>query len=485
MLMGIDIGTSSTKAVLFDETGKVVSSAAKGYSIYSRFPGWSEQNPDVWYSATLEVINKCDGGDVSSIGFSGQMHGLVCLDKSGNVLRPAIIWADGRSSRECADINEYIKNKRLISRTMNRVSTGFLFPSLLWIFRNEPGTAKRIAHVMLPKDYVRYRLTGEMCSEPSDACSTGAFDNTDGKWLTELIENFGIPPEIFPRISASHDCAGYFNGIPVASGGGDQPMQSVGNGIVDLGRVSSNIGTAGQFCAPLEEPVFDPELRTNTFMHAVPNRWYMLGAILSAGHSLQWFWKKILDESDYVKAGELAAEAPVGSGGLLWTPWLNGDRMYNAPEAKGIFFGLSHNHDRASMVRSVMEGVIFELRFGLEIANGLNAFKAREVVASGGGARSAVWRQIQADIYNLPVVTSATEEQACLGAAIMGGVAGKVFSDVREGCRSTVKFLSEATLPNEKNVRIYDELFSIWKKVFPSNRELFSELNDFLAKNVM
>lgn len=493
LLLGVDLGTSSVKTVLFSPDGSVAGTGRADYDVDSPRPGWAEQSPEVWWNSTVAAVRGAlkEAGScrVRGVGLSGQMHGLVCLDKKFQLLRPAIIWADRRSGGEAAQINSLLDAQQLYGRTLNRVSSGFLFPSLLWVMRNEPEIARAIAFVVFPKDYIRFRLTGKISTELSDACGSGSFDVVKGEWLNEILFRYSVNPNIMPYVQCSEvhagevlgsaaEALGIEAGIPVAAGAGDQAAQAVGNGLIHSGQASSNIGTAGQFFIASDNALHDPELRCNCFNHAQIGMWYLLGANLGAGFCLQWLWRGLLGRQDYDEASRLAASVPAGSRGLLFHPYLNGDRTpHQDPEASASFVGLSGAHGAPEMVRSVMEGVVFSMREGLEIARSLGLAPS-VIVASGGGARSALWRQIQADVYNLPVVTTGAKEQACAGAAIFGGVVGGVFRSIAEGCEKMVCPEEDIVEPIPENVRLYDDIFNTaWRGFYTNNRQLYPRLS--------
>ena len=493
MLLGIDLGTSSAKAVFFGTDGSVVGEDGEVYGIDSPRPGWAEQDPEIWWNAVAKAVRKAKKAipgpfHLSGMGISGQMHGLVCLDRSKKVLRPAVIWADQRSGDEASQINSFLDDQCLFKNTLNKASSGFMLSSLLWLRQNEPEIARRIAHVLLPKDYIRFRLTEELSTDPSDACGSAAFDVVNGQWMDGLLRHFAINPSIMPYVTYSSLYAGELcreaaetldlkPGIPVASGAGDQAAQAIGNGLIRSGQASSNIGTAGQFFVASEKPLYDPELRCNCFNHAEFGMWYLLGANLSAGFCLNWLWTKILGRQNYDEAAAWAAEVPAGSRGLLFHPYLNGDRTpHQDPLASASFIGLSGTHGISEMVRAVMEGVVFSLRDGLDIARSLGLSPSL-VVASGGGARSALWRQIQADVYNLPVGTMKATEQACAGAAILGGVAAGVFDSIGGGCARMIGSVEEVTEPIPANAALYEEIYqSAYRDFYTQNRELYAKL---------
>lgn len=493
VLLGIDLGTSSVKAVFFDISGVVLGMGSEEYSVSSPLAGWSEQDPDLWWSSTRVAVHKAlselkQPHKIRGIGLSGQMHGLVCLDKEKKVLRPAMLWADQRSGEEAERINTFLDEHCFFERALNKASSGFLFASLLWLMEHEPDVARRISHILLPKDYLRFCLTGEIATEKSDACGTGMFDVVNGTWLDEPFRHFAISREALPAVLDSFELAGVVSsyaadtlgiekGIPVAAGAGDQAAQALGNGLICPGQASSNIGTAGQFFVATETPLFDPELRCNCFNHAYPGLWYLLGANLSAGFALKWLWRKIIGREDYTEAVRLAEKVPAGSRGLLFHPYLNGDRTpHQNPEASASFIGLGSTHGLPEMVRAVMEGVVFSMREGLEVARSMG-ISPKLIIASGGGARSSLWRQIQADIYGTPVTTTASTEQACAGAAILAGVVSKVFDSPEEACRAMVRQSETLYEPNPRNVAIYEDMYILgYRDFYRNNRQLYTKL---------
>ncbi|MEW6359031.1 MAG: xylulokinase [Planctomycetota bacterium] len=488
-LLGIDLGTSSVKAVLINETGMVAAVAQEEYGIDTPYPGWAEQDPETWWRATCAVINEAvrkssAGPDaIKAIGFSGQMHGAVFLDKGGRPLRPAIIWADQRSAEQCRRIYETVGRKKLAELTCNPVAPGFMAASVLWLKENDPKTFAKVKHVLLPKDYVRYRMTGKVASEPSDACSTLLFDTKNRDWSRELVEALDLPMKILPPIIRSWDVAGELvpdaaaelglpPGTPVTAGGGDQPIAAIANGVIEPGILLATIGTGGQLFAPLAEPRYDPQLRTHTFCHAAPDRWFIMGAMLSAGLSLRWFRDNMADGVPYAQLSEEAERIPPGSDGLIFLPYLVGERTpHMDPKATGCFVGLTLRHGRAHMARAIMEGVAFAMRDSLEIFRELGV-TYRKAIASGGGARSPLWRQIQADVFGVDLVTVDVAEQAGVGAALLAGVGVGVFKNVAEACRRAVSY-GEGASPIEANRALYEEKYRAFRALYPRLKTIF------------
>lgn len=493
LMMGVDLGTSSTKTVVIDRDGHLLSSAVQEYSFDTPRPGWAEQDPDVWLRAALETMRRVlVEADISperieAIGLSGQMHGTVCLDGRGRVLRPSIIWADQRSRDQVARVCRELGPERLGKWTGNPLATGFMLSSWLWLREHEPQVFRATDHLLLPKDYVRYRLTSQIGSEPSDASSTLLFDTAHRRWSTALLDALDIDPAPLPPVHASAEIAGGLKdeiaavcglrpGTPVVYGGGDQSMQALGHGIIDPGVVSCTIGTGGQLFAPVSDPVYDPSLRLHMFCHALPDRWHLMAAILSAGLSLKWLRDRVFENKPYRALAEGAAAVPAGSDGLFFLPYLAGERTpHMDPQAKGAFAGLTLRHHRGHFVRAAMEGVVFALRQGFELMVALGV-PAERVVASGGGTRHPLWLQLQADILNRPIYQTQTEEAAGVGAALLAGVGVEVYPDVGDACRRTVRWQDEVVRPIAENVARYDDAYRTFCQLYPA-------LNETLGSN--
>lgn len=488
--MGIDLGTSSVKAIVMNVKGDVIAQAQESYSIQVPEIGYAEQSPNVWWSATVNVLRAIvekehvDPALIGGIGLSGQMHGLVMVDDKGEVIRPAIIWSDQRSKAQVKKINQLIKQEKAIHSMMNSVSTGFAISSLLWVKENEPENYAKADTILLPKDYIRYRLTGELAVEATDASSTLAFDIAKRTWATSLINKLGIKEDVFPSCYEPYEVAGEITtcaaeetglqkGTPVVFGGGDQFMQAVGNGIVFPSIVSSNIGTGGQIAVMVDKPVYDPQLRTNTFCHIQSNTWNIQGSSLNSGLSLGWLKSNILRENSFQTLTNMAEAIVPGSEGLIFLPYLTGERTPHLdPNAKGIFFGLTLKHRDDHLVRAVMEGVIYSLRDSLEIIESLD-IQADRVIASGGGAKSRLWLQMQADIFNKPVYTTTTNEEACVGAAIIAGVGVGIYPSIEEACKNLISFRPEIVEPIQENVKVYSHYYELFKELYKRNQDLF------------
>ncbi len=408
--------------------------------------------------------------DVAAVGISGQMHGMVCLDKVGNPLRPAIIWADQRSTRQVDAIYRKVGAEDLGHWTGNPLATGFMLASWEWIIENEPEVARNTHILLLPKDWIRYGMTGEIGCEPSDASSTLLFNPFKRQWSIELLNALEIDSQILPRIYKSCEVAGGLRkewaqsaglaeGIPVVYGGSDQALQAVGNNILRPGVISCTIGTGGQLLAPAREPVYDPQLRLHLFCHAAPDLWHLEAATLSAGLSLKWLRDNILIGESYSQMADLAARAPVGSEGLLYHPYLVGERTpLMDPQACASFTGLTLQHQRGHLVRAVMEGVVMSLRQGLELILNLGV-PCDSIVASGGGTRHPLWLQLQADIFNRPIHQTSTREAAAFGAALLAGVGAGLYSDIYSACQQIIHWHNEVIEPDPKNVQRYQEQY--------------------------
>ena len=430
-LVGLDVGTSSTKAVAIGPDGAVLSTAEAPYRVSMPAPGFAEQDPDLWWRAAESALAGMDAADVAGIGLSGQMHGLVLLDERLRPLRPAILWNDQRTAAECEEIERVVGLERLIELTGNRALTGFTAPKLLWVRRHEPDVYARIAHVLLPKDYVRLRLTGELATDVSDASGTLLFDVGARTWSEPVLELLGLPREWFPPALESAAVSGVTPaGVPVAAGGGDQAAGAVGAGVVRPGSVSVVLGTSGVVFGVLPALAADPRGTAHTFCHAVPGTWHAMGVMLSAAGSLDWLHHAIAADMPIEALLDAAAAWEPGCEGLQFAPYLSGERTPHAdPDVRGAFVGLSLRHDAGALTRAVLEGVAYGLRDSLELlrALGLRPSSGR---LGGGGSRSELWRRIVASVLDLPLEMTATGEGAAFGAALLAGVAAGVHADV-------------------------------------------------------
>jgi xylulokinase len=474
-LVGLDVGTTGAKAIAIRPDGKVLARAEEEYPLSIPQPGWAEQEPEDWWRASEKALARLGAADVAGIGLSGQMHGLVALDSADRVLRPAILWNDQRTAAECAEIEERVGLARLVELTGNRALTGFTAPKLLWLRRHEPDVYARISHVLLPKDYVRLRLTGERAIDCADASGTLLFDVAARRWSSEVLDALQLPADWLPRAMESPEVSGVtHDGTPVAAGAGDQAAGALGVGVDRPGPVSVQIGTSGVVFAAL--PVFaaDPEARVHAFCHAVPRGWHAMGVMLSAAGSLRWFRDAFAPGAEYA---ELTAEAErwePGAEGLLYLPYLAGERTPHAdPGARGAFAGLSLRHDRGALVRALLEGVAYGLRDSLELLRGLGV-EAGAGRVSGGAARSELWLRIVASVLDLPLERTVTEEGAAYGAALLGGVAGGVFADVGEAVEACVR-VRDRVEPERSWQAAYDDGYGRFRALYPAIRPVLGE----------
>jgi xylulokinase len=473
-LVGIDVGTSGVKGVAIDADGAVLSLAEAGYALSTPQPGWAEQDPADWWEATESVLEqlRSSAGTPAGIGLSGQMHGLVALDDDGEVLRPAILWNDQRTAAECAEIEETIGLERLISLTGNRALPGFTAPKLLWLRHHEPEVYSRIARIALPKDYVRLRLCGEHATDVSDASGMLLLDVAQRRWSEEVMAALELDTGWLPRVLESPAVSGHTGeDVPVAAGGGDQAAGALGVGVDRPGPASVVLGTSGVVFAALEQFAADPRARVHAFCHAVPGAWHAMGVMLSAAGSLRWLRDTVAAGAPYEELIDEAAAWPPGTEGLLFLPYLVGERTPHAdPDARGAFAGLSIRHDRGALVRAVLEGVAFGLRDSLDLISELGGKPAFGRV-SGGGARSEEWLRIVASVLELPLERVAVDEGAAFGAAILGGVAGGVWPDVGAGVAATVK-PGKRIEPVAEWVDVYRERRSRFQALYPALRDV-------------
>ncbi|MBN1875378.1 MAG: xylulokinase [Anaerolineae bacterium] len=493
-LMGIDLGTSSLKTVIVTLEGQVVATAAREYEVTMPQPGWAEQLPEAWVEGTLAAIREVldaarvsvglEPAQVRAIGLSGQMHGTVCVDVQGRVVRPAIIWADQRSGAQVARVMSEIGPERLGQWTGNPLATGFMLATWLWLREHEPEMVRRTKTVLLPKDYLRYRLTGEIGTEPSDAASTLLFDTARCVWSEPLLAvldiDVGLLPSVYPSAAIAGkilpeiaDATGLLAGTPVIYGGSDQAMQALGHGVIAPGVLSSTIGTGGQLFAPTSSPAYDPQVRLHCFCHVLPGMWHLESAMLSAGMSLRWLRDTVFSGTPYREIADAAASIPPGAEGLFFLPYLVGERTpHMDPRARGAFVGLTLRHGRAHMARAVMEGVVFGLRQGLDLMLGLGVPVAR-VVASGGAVRHPLWLQLQADIFNRSLYRTETVESAAVGAALLSGVGVGCYTDAPEAVRRTVHWQGSVIEPVSARVAYYAELYATFCTLYPALTDLF------------
>jgi xylulokinase len=451
-VLGIDIGTTGAKGIALAADGQVVASATESYPLSTPQSGWSEQDPELWWTAAQRLLDVLPDGPV---GLSGQMHGLVVLDEHGDVLRPAILWNDQRTAAECAEIERRVGLERLIELTGNRALTGFTAPKLLWLRTHEPERYARIRHILLPKDYVRYRLTGELTIDAADASGTLLFDVARRRWSDEVCEALEIPLEWLPTAHESTEVAT----------SGDQAAAALGVGIVEPGRISVVLGTSGVVFAVLPEYAPDAQGRVHVFCHAVPGTWHAMGVMLSAAGSLAWLRNVV--GAEYGALDEEASRWPPGVEGLLFAPYLAGERTPHAdPDARGAFTGLSVRHDRGALARAVLEGVAFGLRDSLELLRALGV-QAEVGRVSGGGARSELWLKIVASVLQLPLERTESEEGSAYGAALLAGVRAGVFADAADAVARCVR-VRDRIEPEWD----YEDAYATFRHLYPTLKEL-------------
>ena len=501
-LIGIDIGTSGTKTVLFDQTGLALSSETVEYPLYQPQNGWAEQDPNHWWQATVSTVqsvikkSKVKAETIAGIGLSGQMHGLVMLDAEGNVLRNSIIWCDGRTTKQCAEITEKVGKKRLMEITANPALEGFTASKILWVRENEPEIYAKCRHILLPKDYIRYKLTGELATEMSDASGMNLMDVPNRCWSKEILEILSIDHSLLAKLYESYEVTGHVTaevssltgltkGTPVVGGAGDNAAAAVGTGVVETGRAFTTIGTSGVIFAHADMATIDPQGRVHTFCAAVPGAWTVMSCTLAAGGSLQWFRNnfcraemQVADEmgiDPYELMTEEAKNVPIGANRLLFLPYLMGERspLLDA-DARGVFFGLSGIHTRRDMLRAVMEGVVYSQRECLDILRGMGV-TFKEMLATGGGGKSPLWRQMLADNYDCPVVTVQNTEGPALGVAILAGVGAGLYKTVPAACKEILKF-NKAQTPNTADKKSYTPYYKLYKDVYQSLKAQYKTL---------
>ena len=470
-LVGLDVGTTGVKALALSPEGDVLARVEESYELSTPHPGWAEQDPEDWWRAAERALAAL-GGEPAAIGLSGQMHGLVVLDDRDRVLRPAILWNDQRTEAECVEIEERVGLARLIQLTGNRALTGFTAPKLLWLRRHEPTTYAQVAHVLLPKDYVRLRLTGEHAIDVADASGTLLFDVARRRWSREMLEALELDAAWLPRALESPEVSGEtVAGIPVAAGAGDQAAAALGVGVDRPGPVSVVLGTSGVVFAALPAFAAEPQARVHAFCHAVPGGWHAMGVMLSAGGSLRWLRDVFGPRVGYDELTAAAEEWPAGTEGLTFLPYLSGERTPHAdPHARAAYAGLTLRHHRGALVRAVLEGVAYGLRDSLELLRELGV-DPRDGRVSGGGARSDLWLRILASVLRLPIRRTAADEGSAFGAALLGGVAAGVFRDVHEAVATCVRLL-EPVDPDPQWVDAYEHGYRRFQLLYPALRPL-------------
>lgn len=491
-LLGIDASTTGVKALLIDDNGEIVASSTTPLHLSTPRPLWSEQDPHDWWQAAItsirNVVKEADAENIAAIGLTGQMHGLVLLDDAGEVLRPAILWNDQRCAEECDEIRARLGKDRLVQLSGNDALTGFTAPKIVWVRNHEPDVYDRARHVLLPKDYLRYKLTHEYAMDKADGSGTLLFDLEKRDWSNEILDALEIPgawlpptfegPEITGRITReAAEATGLREGTPVVAGGGDQSAQAVGVGAIRPGVLAVTMGTSGVVFAATETPLIEPQGRLHAFCHAVPNRWHLMGVMLSAAGSLQWYRDALCPNVSFDELVTEAARVPAGSDGLLFLPYLCGERTpHPDPLARGAWIGLTNRHTRGHLTRAVLEGVAFGLKdiFALMLEVGMR--DVHQVRVSGGGAKSMLWRQILADVLDSEPVTVNTTEGAAYGAALLAGVAAGVWSDVDTACAQTIR-VSERISPDLANVSRYAEMYRQYQSLYPTLRPVSHALS--------
>lgn len=502
-LLGIDLGTSATKTVLFDTCGRAICSASREYPLYQPQNGWAEQDPYDWWNATIETTReviaktKIDSKEIKGIGISGQMHGLVMLDKNGEVLRKSIIWCDGRTTDECKEITETIGQKRLIEITANPALTGFTAGKILWVRKNEPEIYERCAHILLPKDYIRYKLCNVFATEVSDASGMNLLDVKNRCWSDEVLKKLDISKDMLGKMYESCEITGkvtdkaskltgLYEGIPVVGGAGDNAAAAIGTGIVEKGNAFTTIGTSGVVFAHTDNVTIDLEGRVHTFCSAVKGCWTVMSCTLAAGLSLKWFRDQFceseistanaMDVDPYYLIDKEAEKSPIGANRLIFLPYLMGERSPILDEkARGAFIGLSAIHKKRDMIRAVLEGVIFAQKDCLDVFDEMN-INPDKMIACGGGAASPLWKQIMADVYDCHVYTVDNKEGPALGVAILAGVGVGIYSDVQSACKQILK-MKDKSEPIRENTDKYAQIYNIYKQLYPALKEPYKALS--------
>jgi len=497
-LIGIDVGTGGSRAVLIDAAGRLVASATVAHQAFvSLQTGWAEQDPRDWWRASAAAIRAAiaqsgvDAEEIKGVGLSGQMHGAVLLDERDEVLRPAIIWCDQRSTDQCRNLTSNVGARRLIELTCNPALTGFTLPKLLWVREHEPEKWQRVRSVLLPKDYVRFKLTGEKATDVADASGTLLLNVAERRWSDEMLAATEIDARLLPRVYESQEITGTVStaaaqetglrsGTPVVGGAGDQAAGAVGLGIVRPGMISATIGTSGVVFATTNTPTLDPKGRVHTFCHAIPGRWHVMGVTQGAGLSLRWFKEQfgvlsgeIFDGDPYDSLTREATRVSSGADGLLWAPYLMGERTPHLdPDARATLVGLTASHTRAHVVRAILEGVAFSLKDSFEILNELNV-PCETIRLGGGGARSALWRQIQADVYGHEVETVAAQEGAAYGVALLAGVAAGAWPSVDAACDQVIR-ITDRVQPDPTAVEVFHRQYRKYVALYPALRSIFT-----------
>lgn len=491
--LGIDVSTTGSKALLIDTNGSVIAVASSPHSLSTPRPLWSEQDPLEWWQATVNSIRTAlidaaiNPSEVKSIGLTGQMHGLVLLDEMGEVLRPAILWNDQRTQAQCDRIHKLIGRERLIQISGNVALTGFTAPKILWVAENESDIYARVRHILLPKDYIRYRLTGAYAMDKADGSGTILFELKKRDWSDELLAALDIPRSWMPRTfegpeftgsitSTAAAETGLTTGTPVAAGGGDQAAQAVGVGAVEPGIIGLTVGTSGVVFATTPSALIEPQGRLHAFCHAVPGMWHFMGVMLSAAGSLQWYRDTLAAGLDFDTLLKEAEEVGAGCEGLQFLPYLSGERTpHPDPNARGAFIGLTLRHGRGALTRAVLEGVAFGLKDGFSLIQQAGLPPVTQIRASGGGTKGALWRQILASVLDSELVTVNTSEGAAFGAALLAGVGWGAWPDVSTACRQTIK-ITGSNIPDTKDAETYQKSYAIYRELYPALKPSFTRM---------
>lgn len=491
--LGIDVSTTGSKALLVDENGAVVAMASSPHTVQTPQPLWSEQDPHEWWQAASASIRSVlqqtgvSGESVRAVGLTGQMHGLVLLDDAGNVLRPAILWNDQRTQAQCDEIHHRVGKERFIQITGNVALTGFTAPKILWVAENESDVYKRAKHVLLPKDYIRFCLTDEYAMDKADGSGTVLFDLKKRTWSPEILAMLGIDPDLMPPTFEGPDFTGYVTseaanatglkaGTPVAAGGGDQAAQAVGVGAVEPGVVALTVGTSGVVFATTPSAMIEPEGRLHAFCHALPRMWHLMGVMLSAAGSLQWYRDTLAPNMSFDDLLKEAEPVNAGCEGLQFLPYLSGERTpHPDPLARGAFIGLTLRHGRGHMTRAVLEGVSFGLKDIFTLIRNAGLGEIRQVRASGGGTKSALWRQILSSSLEAELVTVNTSEGAAYGAALLAGVGAGNWPDVISACKSAIK-ITGSTTPDPVQVDTYRKTYPLYCELYPALKASFNKM---------
>lgn len=494
LFLGIDISTTTSKAILIDDLGRVLAVASTPHTLQTPKPLWSEQDPEEWWTATSSSIRQIfaqadiDGQQVGAIGLTGQMHGLVLLDETGHALRPAILWNDQRTQAQCDEIHARFGRERFVQISGNLALTGFTAPKILWVQQNEPELYAKARHILLPKDFIRYKLTGDYAMDKADGAGTVLFDLKARDWSAEILAALGIDEAWMPPTHEGPEFTGTVNeaaasatglsaGTPVAAGAGDQAAQAVGVGAVEPGIIALTLGTSGVIFAPTSSPMVEPEGRLHAFCHAVPGMWHFMGVMLSAAGSLHWYHSILTPMMSFDDLLKEAESAPPGSEGLQFLPYLSGERTpHPDPLARAAWIGLTLRHGRRHMTRAILEGVAYGLKDIFQLIRSAGLAEVDQIRASGGGSKSALWRQILADVLEAELVTVNTNEGAAYGAALLAGVGAGTWADIASACAATIH-VTGATQPEPESIDVYRRGYSVYRGLYPALEPTFGKMS--------